>query len=95
MKKTTFLIFTLLLLSACDQKGPQRPHSNPPKCGDKWIVEQKEVGHYTMASKRYLRISNLEDPTNLQLIEVGQYTFKHIAIGDTITYRIGKFAHYR
>lgn len=95
MKKTLFFILTLFTLTACDQKGPQRPQSNPPKCGDKWIVEQKEVGHYTMASKRYLRISNLEDPTNLQLIEVGQYTFNQTTIGDTITYQIGKLKHYR
>jgi len=92
MKKTLFFILTLLSLTACDQKESQ---SNPPKCGDKWIVEQKEVGNYTIASKRYLRISNLEDLTNLQLIEVGQYTFDQTTIGDTITYPIGKLKHYR
>lgn len=87
MKKIILFLVVLLLFSACNTAMSDSNSVFSELYGNKWIVEQKEVGN-CMGGKKYLRISNVDNPTKLQLIEVGRYTFDKTNIGDTITWSI-------
>ena len=79
--KILVIISFMFLLASCDME-PQNPHSEV-RNSNRWIVEDKEYGLFMMADKRYLCLSNADEPTELRRIEVGKHTFNAVEVGDT------------